>query len=68
MTRQRADDLAQLKVDIELFPMPRNDYVINALGEKVAPKFDIKKFYANVIIVDQDEMGYADELLGIDSA
>jgi len=34
----------------------------------VPPKFEIKKFYANVIQADQEDMGYADELLGIDGA
>jgi hypothetical protein len=48
--------------------MPRNDYVINSQGEKVAPRFDIRKFYANVITADSEDLGYADELLGIDGA
>ena len=67
MTRQRADDLAQDKVDIELFPMPRNESEINAQGDKVPPKFDVRKFYGNVITADLDELG-VDELLGIGGA
>ncbi len=55
MTRQRADDLASLNVEIELFPMPRNDSVIYALGDKKAPRFDVRKFYANVLSIDADD-------------
>jgi len=41
---------------------------LNDDGEEIAPKFEIRKFYANVITMDEDEMGYADMLLGIDGA
>jgi hypothetical protein len=47
MAMQRANDLAQLNVDIELFPMPRPD----AEG---APSFDVRKFYANIITFDEE--------------
>ena len=47
--------------------MPRNESEINAQGEKVPPKFDVRKFYGNVITVDLDDLG-ADELLGIAGA
>jgi len=47
--------------------MPRNESEINAQGEKVPPKFDVRKFYGNVITADLDELG-ADELLGIGGA
>ena len=68
MTQQRANDLAHLNVDIELFPMPKNEAIQNSQGGFNPPKFDIKKFYSNVISIDEDEIGYADELLGIDGA
>ena len=68
MTRLRADDLAQLKVDIELFPMPKSDFVLNDQGEKVPPRFDVRKFYGDVLTADQDDLGFADDLLGIDGA
>jgi hypothetical protein len=48
--------------------MPRNDSEIYALGDKKAPKFDVKKFYANVLSIDADDLGFADDLLGIDGA
>jgi hypothetical protein len=48
--------------------MPRNEYVINAQGDKVAPKFDIRKFYVNFLSIDAEDMGFADDLLGIDGA
>jgi hypothetical protein len=66
MTQQRADDLAQLKVDIELFPMPSPVVLLNDEGDEMPPKFDIKKFYAHVITMDEDEM--LGDMLGIDGA
>lgn len=64
MTKQRAEDLAQLNVDIELFPMPKPQMLHNEEGEAMPPRFDIKKFYAEVISMDEDEVG----ILGIDGA
>jgi hypothetical protein len=48
-----------LNVDIELFPMPLP-------FSDVEPSFDVRKFYANIITFDEEEMGA--ELLGIDGA
>jgi hypothetical protein len=48
MAMQRANDLAQLNVDIELFPMPNP----NAVG---SPSFDVRKFYANIITFDEEQ-------------
>lgn len=48
--------------------MPKPAVLVNEEGEQVPPKFDIRKFYANVITMDEDEMGYADMMLGIDGA
>ena len=55
MAQQRASDLAQLNVDIELFPMPRPESELNPEGNQVPPRFDIRKFYANVISFDEDD-------------
>ena len=61
MTLQRADDLSQLNVDIELFPMPRPEtIVLNEEGDTGCPRFEIKKFYATVITIDEDEMALND--------
>ena len=69
MARQRANDLAELGVDIELFPMPKPDQFqkenMNDLIDEMeevkgdqmqakGPIFDIKKFYANIISYDED--------------
>lgn len=64
MTKQRAEDLAQLNVDIELFPMPKPQILFDDQGEETAPKFDIKRFYGDVITIDEDDVG----ILGIDGA
>ena len=48
--------------------MPLSDHVIDDQGFSTAPKFDVRKFYANVISMDEEDMGYADDLLGIDGA
>jgi len=48
--------------------MPRNESFINVQGYKVPPKFDVRKFYANVLTTDAEDLGYADDLLGIDGA
>jgi hypothetical protein len=58
MAFQRANDLEQLGVDIELFPMPRPD------AEEAT--FDVKKFYANIIVLDADDQFQA--MLGIEGA
>lgn len=44
---QRAQDLAELGVNIELFPMPKP-------ADK-DPQFDVRPFYSNVIFVDPDD-------------
>ena len=48
MAKQRAKDLVDLDVDIELFPMPKPDV------EEEGPQFDIRKFYANIISYDEE--------------
>jgi len=66
MARQRANDLAELNVDIELFPMPK-PYANDAIeGKIVVPSFDVRKFYANIISYDEDQQ--FTELLGIEGA
>jgi hypothetical protein len=56
MAEQRANDLASLGVDIELFPMPK--------PTQQRAVFDVKKFYANIISFDEEEQ--FSELLGIE--
>lgn len=51
-------------MDIELFPMPKPMVIHDEAGEQIAPKFDIKKFYCEVITMDEDEVG----VMGIDGA
>jgi len=63
MALQRANDLAQLNVDIELFPMPKPDA---QLDSELEPGFDVKKFYANIISFDEEQQ--FSELLGIEGA
>jgi ATP-dependent DNA helicase 2 subunit 1 len=58
MALQRAKDLESLNVDIELFPLPNFTQMI--------PLFDIKKFYANIITFDEDEI--ANGVLDIEGA
>ena len=48
LAAQRAKDLEQLNVDIELFPMPN--------PAQMRPTFDIRKFYGNIITFDEDEI------------
>jgi hypothetical protein len=48
-----------MNVDIELFPMPRPDCV----GQ---PSFDVKKFFANIICIDEDDQFSA--MIGMDGA
>ena len=59
MARQRANDLAELNVDIELFPMPKppslDPYEESKDGGEPAPEFDVRKFYANIISYDEDQ-------------
>ena len=62
MSKQRANDLGELNVDIELFPMPKPD----AAEDGEPPQFDIKKFYANIISFDEDQQ--FSEMLGIEGA
>ena len=47
MAEQRANDLASLGVDIELFAMPK--------PAQNRPVFDVKKFYASIISFDEEE-------------
>ena len=63
MSKQRANDLADLNVDIELFPMPKPDEIDVEDG---VPQFDIKKFYANIISFDEEQQ--FSEMLGIEGA
>lgn len=61
MSKQRANDLAQLQVDIELFPMPKPFFAeLDDQDVPLAPKFDLKKFYAEVITFTEGEQDYAD--------
>ena len=48
--------------------MPKPDTIIDEEGNSVPRRFDIRKFYANIITIDEDEMCYSDMLLGIDGA
>ena len=48
MALQRAKVLEQLNVDIELFPLPQ--------FSQMRPMFDIKRFYANIISFDEEEI------------
>ena len=48
MALQRAQDLETLNVEIELFPVP--------CYSQMRPLFDYKKFYANIISFDEDEI------------
>ena len=48
MSLQRAQDLESLGVDIELFSMP--------LFSQMRPMFDVRKFYANIISFDEDQI------------
>ena len=57
--------MAKLNVDLELFPMPRP---ATSDDPEARPSFNIKKFYASVIKIDEDEVGMDDLLLGIDGA
>jgi len=69
MAQQRANDLAELNVDIELFPMPKpqgHSDEESKNGEYAAPVFDVRKFYANIISYDEDQQ--FTELLGIEGA
>ena len=64
MAKQRAQDLAELNVDIELFPMPKPYHP----QDNDQPGFDIKRFYANIISYDEDEQNANPEFLGIEGA
>lgn len=69
MALQRANDLAELSVDIELFPMPKPvdpDEESKDDGGHGVPMFDVRKFYANIISYDEDQQ--FTELLGIEGA
>jgi hypothetical protein len=48
--------------------MPKPDTIIDEEGNSVPRRFEIRKFYANIITIDEDEMCYSDMLLGIDGA
>lgn len=68
MAQQRANDLAELSVDIELFPMPKPQGSQDEESKDGAqgPQFDVRKFYANIISYDEDQQ--FTELLGIEGA
>ena len=57
-----------MKVDLELFPMAQPWQEIDEIGDKKPPKFDIKKFFADVITFEEGELDMADSLIGIDGA
>ena len=76
MAQQRANDLSELSVDIELFPMPKPpsenglDQLASLMmngrqAQESEPQFDVRKFYANIISFDEDELMPNTELLGI---
>ena len=46
-TRLKNEDLKGLEITLELFPMSRQE----------GPKFDVLKYWANIIEVDEDESG-----------
>ena len=56
MAVQRAKDLQCVNVDIELFSLP--------CFSQMHPKFDIRKFYADIITFDEDEV--SNGLLNLD--
>ena len=56
MAVQRAKDLQCVNVDIELFALP--------CFSQMHPKFDIRKFYADIITFDEDEV--SNGLLNLD--
>ena len=56
--KRRAKDLESLNVDMELFAMPNCNHM--------RPVFDIKKFFANIITFDEDEL--TNGLLDIETA
>ena len=58
MSETRASDLAALDVNVELFPLPAPDQVV--------PSFDIKRFFANLITFDEDDI--ADGVLDVEGA
>lgn len=58
LTLQRAKDLESLQVDIELFPMPNYS--------QMRPSFDIRKFYANIVTFDEDEIDHG--IIDVDAA
>jgi hypothetical protein len=40
--------------------MPKPEPSINPESQNGGPQFDIRKFYADIITFDEDEMGQAD--------
>ena len=48
--------------------MPKPEPSINPESQNGGPQFDIRKFYADIITFDEDEMGQADQLIGIGGA
>ena len=61
--------MAELSVDIELFPMPKPSDPMEESkddGGQALPQFDVRKFYANIISYDEDQQ--FTELLGIEGA
>ena len=69
MAKQRSNDLSELQVDIELFPMPKpppSSIEESKQPLNAHPEFDVRKFYANIISYDEDHQ--FTELLGIEGA
>lgn len=58
MSEKRAQDLAALEVDIELFPL--------AIFDQMRPTFDIKRFFASLITFQEDDL--ASGLLNVEAA
>ena len=48
MSLQRAKDLEELDVDVELFPLP--------CFNQVRPIFDVNKFYSSLITYDEEDI------------
>lgn len=48
--------------------MPKPDVEVDEEGDPQPLKFDVMKFYAKVITIDEDDIDQADALIGIDGA
>jgi hypothetical protein len=54
LTRQKARDLSEANVDIDLFPMSKPD------SQRAA--FDVKLFYADILMMDEEEISELTDL------